>query len=355
MATGTYDPTSQSFDGKQIQQLSEGVFEEVYELPSLNEFHEIRTGIKATEQIAIFGLLGMVGTKGGTDCSVVTDTNQMDTSEKTWSPVQIDVRIIQCVKDMLPSFHAWGTKNGIDKNDLTGGDWLMFVQERLSYSMEEALLRIAWFGDTAAALTTASPAGVITAGQTIGYHNAIDGFWKQIFTAVAADSTRRYTISENTGGTYALQALAAGKAKTVFYSLETGADLRLRKQKDKVIIATQSLVDNYALYLESQAVDSSFLRLESGFEVLKFRGTTIIPFDFWDRHIAAYEDNGTTLYRPHRALMTIPMNIQIGLEDESAYKTFKVWYENKDKKNYIDVEFSIDAKLVQEYLFQTAY
>ena len=356
MATGTFDVTDLTWNGKEIQQLNEGVFEEVYELPSLNEFHEIRTGIKAKEQIAIFGLLGMVGTTGGADCSIVEDTNDIPASEKFWEPVQIDVRLSQCVKDLLPSFNAWGTKNGIDKNDLTGGDWLMFVQERLSFSLEEAVLRIAWFGDTAATLSTASPAGVLTAGSTLGYFTAIDGLWKQIFTAVTADPTRLEAITENALGTSALQyVLAAGKATATYRALELGADIRLRKQPDKVIISTQSLVDNYATYLESQAVDSSFLRLESGFEVLKYRGMLVIPFDFWDRHILANEDNGTTHYRPHRALLTVPENLQIGLEDENAFKTFLVWYEKKDKKNYIDVEFSIDAKLVQSYLFQAAY
>ena len=353
---GTFDPTDVTFNGKEIQQLSEGIFEEVFALPSLNEFHEVKTGIKQKEQIVIFGLLGMVGTAGGADCDIVVDTNAISATEKFWEPVQIDVRITQCVKDLIPSFIGWGTKNGIDKNDLTGGDWLMFVQERLLHAMEEAVLRHAWFGDTAAALVTASPAGVITAGSNVAYVNAINGFWKQIFAVVTADATKRYTISENAGVSYVAQlALAAGKSLTAYRHMEANADIRLRKQPDKVIISTQTLVDNYATYLESQAHDASFLRLESGFEVLKYRNTLVIPFDFWDRHIQSFEDNGTTFYRPHRALLTIPENLQIGLEDESAFSTFLIWYEKKDKKNYIDVEFSIDAKLVQAYLMQAAY
>lgn len=356
---GTFDPTQITFNGKENQQLNEGVFESVYELPSLNEFHEIRTGIKAKEQIAIFGLLGMVGTKGGNDCSTTVDTNQITASEKFWDPKQIDVRLTQCVKDILPSFIAWGTKNGIEKNDLTASAWMMFVQERLTFAMEEAMLRHIWFGDTDAALTTDSPAGVITASlgaSGLAYFNAIDGFWKQIFDIVTADDARRYTISENAEASYTAQLnLSAGKAKTVWRELEKGADIRLRKQPDKIYITTQSLYDEYADYLEDQSVDASFVRLESGFEALKYRGTLIIPFDFWDRNIQANEDNGTTYYRPHRALLTVPENLQVGLEDETAYKSFLVWYEKKEKTNYIDVEFSVDAKVIHSYLVQAAY
>lgn len=359
MATGTFDPTNLTFNGKEIMSLNEGIFEEVYELPSLNEFHEVKTGVKAKEQIAFFGLLGLVGSKGGSDCDITEDTNDIVATEKFWDPKQIDVRFSQCVKDLLPSFLAWATRNGIDKNDLTGGDWMVFFQERLAFSLEEAVLRHSWFGDLNAALASSSPAGNITSSlgaSGLDYFNAIDGFWQQIYDAVTADSTRRYTISENAEAAYADQLdLAAGKSKTVWRELEKGADIRLRKQPNKLYIATQSLVDEYADYLEDQSLDASFMRLESGFEVLRYRGTIIIPFDFWDRTIQAYQDNGTTYFRPHRALLTVPENLQIGLEDESAFQTFNVWYEKKDKKNYIDVEFSIDAKLMQSYLFQAAY
>lgn len=353
---GTYNPATHTFSGKEIQQLNEGIFESVYKLPELNEFHEVKTGVKAQEKIALFGLLGMVGTKGGDDCTTAVDTNQISGSEKEWAPVQIDVRLTQCVKNLLPSFHAWATKNGVNKPDMIGSAWLMFVEERLTYAMHEAVLRIAWFSDTTHEDVGSTPSGLLTSGTTKTYFNSINGFWNQIFAIVTGDSTRRYTISENALATKALQlVLGASTGLTVYRNLINGADMRLRNQPDKVIISTQSLYDNYADYLESQGNDASFLRLESGFEALRYRNTLIIPFEFWDRTITTYFDNGTTYHRPHRAVLTVPENLQIGLEEDGSYSTFEIWYEKKEKTNYIDAEFSIDAKVIENYLIQTAY
>ena len=353
---GTYDPTTHSFNGKEIQQLNEGIFEKVYELPTLNEFHEVKTGIKAKEQVALFGLLGMVGVAGGATCSTSVDTNQIGGSEKTWDPVQIEVRLTQCIKDLLPSFHAWAAKNGVNKPDMEGSAWLMFVEERLTYALEEAVLRHVWFGDTSLVSVTATPSGLLTAGVNKLYFNAFNGLWNQIFAIVTGDSTKRVTISENALGTKVLQSvLGASTALTTFRALINNADMRLRNQPDKIMVVTQSLFDNYADYLESQSFDASFLRLESGFTALRYRGVMIIPFEFWDRTITASFDNGTTYYRPHRAVLTVAENLQIGLEEDGSFSNFNIWYEKKEKTNYIDAEFSLHALVIENYLIQTAY
>lgn len=352
----TYNPATHSFNGREIQQLNEGIFEKVHDLPELNEFHEVKTGIKAKEQIALFGLLGMVGSTGGADCDTPVDTNVIGGSEKTWDPKQVEVRLVQCVKTLLPSFHAWATKNGVNKPDMIDSAWLKFVEERLAYAMHEAVLRIAWFGDTSHESVDATPSGLLSSGTNKKYFNAINGFWNQIFSIVASDSSKRYTIAENALASKALQeVLAADRGLLTFRNLINKADMRLRNQPDRVIVCTQSLYDNYADYLESQGNDASFLRLESGFTALRYRGTLIIPFEFWDRTIQTSFDNGTTYYRPHRAVMSIPENLQIGLEEESSYSLFQIWYEKKEKKNYMDAEFSIDAKVIEDYLVQTAY
>lgn len=352
---GTFTPGDLSFNGREIMELSESIFEAVFELPALNEFHEVETGIKAKQQIAIAGLLGMVGTKASGDCTTAVDANGIPYTEKTWDPVEIDVRITQCWKDMIPSFHAWAANNGIEKYDLSGSDWLNFVMERLEFSLMEAVYRHAWFGDTAA--DNVSGAGNITDGVDLDYFNAIDGFWKQIYAIGTATPARRITIAENSGATYVLQELTAGSSVTILRGLNNKADVRLRGKPltDRVYICTQSIIDNYADYLESQGVAPSFERLESGFEVLKYRNVMLIPFDFWDRTIAESYDTTVVTFRPHRAVHTVATNLRIGLENESAFTDMLVWYEKKEKTNYIDVSFSIDAKIPEDYLIQAAY
>ncbi len=353
---GIGDFSGLTFSGREIEQLNEGVFEKIFENPQLNEFHEVKTGIKAKQQIALFGLLGMVGTTGAAGCEPTVATNQIAATEKFWDPEQIEVRLTQCIKSLLPSFIDWAAKNGVNKPDMIGSAWLMFVEERLETAMYEALLRHAWFGDTNSAHTDDSPAGLLTPGLSVHFFDAIDGFWAQIFDIVAADATKNDDISENDEATEAAQlALGASTAITAFRNLATNADIRLRKEPSKVIICTQTLFDNYATYLESQGVDLSFDRIESGFETLRFRNIPIIPFDFWDRNIDANENSGTVLSNPHRALLTVPENIQIGLEEDGTWSNFNIWFERKEKTNYIDAEMSLDVKVVEDYLIQTAY
>lgn len=356
MSRGIGDLSNLSFNGREVEQLSEGIFERVFQNPQLNEFHEVKTGIKAKQQIGLFGLLGMVGTTGAAACEPTVATNQITPTQKTWDPNQIEVRLTQCIKTLLPSFIEWASKNGVNKPDMIGSAWLMFIEERLVTSMEDALLRHAWFGDTDAAHTDDSPAGLLTPGLSIHFFDAFDGLWKQIFDAVTADSDRLVAITENALGTTALQlALGASTAIDTFRSMLNNADMRLRNAQEKVFVVSQTLFDNYATYLESQSFDASFLRLESGFEILKYRNIDVIPFDFWDRNIVANENSGTVLYRPHRAILTIPENLQLGVEDESSFSTFEIWYERKEKTNYIDAEFSLDSKMIENYMFQTAY
>ena len=74
-------------------------------------------------------------------------------------------------------------------------------------------------------------------------------------------------------------------ALTVWQNLERNGDTRLTSNPNRIIIATKTLCDNWAEYLETQGVNSSFERLESGFTTLRYRGIPIYCFDLLDRYI----------------------------------------------------------------------
>jgi hypothetical protein len=88
--------------------------------------------------------------------------------------------------DVKGTFFQWATKNGIAKEDLTSTTFAAFIVERMEDAMDEMHHRLFWFNDTDAALTSASPAGVITATEDIDFYNKIDGAWKQLFAAAAS-------------------------------------------------------------------------------------------------------------------------------------------------------------------------
>lgn len=344
-----------TFNGKEIQSLSEAVFEQVFEKPALTLFHDVETGIKAKQQIALLGKFEMVGKKD-TGCSPAATGEEIAMAEKFWEPERIYVRLVQCWSDIKGTFFVWALKNGLEIADLTRTDFANFINERLDDALFESVLRHAWFGDTDAADVDASPAGLLTSGTDADYWNAIDGLWKQIFAIVAADSNRRYTITENSAGSYSLQdTLAADRAIKTFRALIEGADKRLKGAKGKVIVCTDSLWDNWLTYKESQGMDSSFVRQAEGFETDVYRGVPIIKFDFWDRMIRTYFDNGTTYDRPHRALLITVPNVKIGTEEVANLTEIDQWYEKKEKQTYFDALYSLDAKIIEDYMIQAAY
>jgi hypothetical protein len=138
------------------------------------------------------------------------------------------------------------------------------------------------------------------------------------------------------------------------------ADKRLKGNKSKFFILTDSLVDNYETWLESQGNDHSYDRVQAGqrgqFDTgLRFRGIPIFCFDFWDRTIRADFDNGTTYHRPHRALLTVRENIPVGVDGTDAMKQMIQHWDPLAEKTHWKGAFKIDAKLLKTYMYMTAY
>lgn len=352
---GMIDVTDITFSGKEIREMSEAIMESAFENPELTEFHTIYEDIVAKEQIAFLGRLDKI-TKKDLGCGTGATSKVIPMSQKFWDPSQCKIWLEQCHKDLEASFFVWAKGKGIAQADLTKTDFAEFVIQRMEEAAIEDALRILWFNHKDAANVDDSPAGVL--GTTVDPldYNIIDGFWKQLFTIGTNDATRRYTITENAEASKVAQmALAADAGLKCFEGLKYNSDYRLRNAKDLVILSTQSLVDNYAKYLRSQGTEPSFTRIESGYSALQFEGITIIAFNFWDRTIAADFDNGTTYYRPHRALLTTKRNLAAGFDSKSAVSEFDVFYDKRSETNNFKGAYKVDAKVLEDYMVQVAY
>jgi hypothetical protein len=275
-------------------------------------------------------------------------------TEKFWEPENLKIWLQLCAEDLLNSFWVYAQKLGIDRSDVTGTTIASFVVERMTAAAQEDLLRIIWFNDKAA--DNVSGGGVIKNGVSLTDYDIIDGLWKQIFDVVAGNAARKTTISENAGANKAAQLnLAAGKAFSTFQKMMAAADSRLKSAPDKILLCTTTLLENYAVYLESQGTDASFIRIENGYSTLRFRNVTIYGIDFWDRTIQSDFDNGTTYDLPNRALLTTKMNLAVGSDKLADAETFKVYYSEDTELNNFKGKYRVDAKLLQDYLIQAAY
>jgi len=359
----TFDPATIDFHGEEVMSLAETVFEGFFTKPQLSLFHKIVPGIKAQKQVIILGAFtGLLGLGDGS-CDPTPNDAGFAVSQKFWTPATISDRIERCWTGeggLQDTFFIWATKNGIAKNDLTGTDYFNFLSDLLMDAMAEAILRFAHFGDTDA--DTFANSGTITNGTPLAAFNRIDGYWVQIFAIVAADATKKTAgfATKNAAASYALQAFNSTDTTnkvvtTTLANMEYEADYRLRDAANKVYIVTQSVGDQYRRELEASSLPFTITLVTDGLTVLNRLGTEVIIFNFWDRIIKAYQNNGTVWYLPHRAILTTKDNLQIGTEEESNFTEFDAFYDRKSKKSIIDFQFNEDAKIGLDHMIQVAY
>ncbi len=355
-----FDPTDLTFNGEEIRAISEAAWESTFDKPEMEKLHTVVTGIVAKKQIVILGRLnGYIGLGDG-GCDPTDETNTFDATEKFWDPEMISFRLPQCWTDIVPSFFLYALKPGVDKADLTSTDFLEFLLMRIEDAVLEAVYRHAWFGDKAAALV--SGGGVITNGTNLGYFNRIDSFFVQLLAIVTANAARKSSglVSKNGQATTALQKFDTTDRTNIVVTntldqMTTDADLRLQTRDDKMFISTKSVYDQYVRELKFAGTAYSTERIEQGIKLVTVDGIELYYFALWDDIIRVSQTNGTKLNLPHRIVLGVRENIQVGVEEVGTLTNFKVWNENKDRKTYIEGAFNLDAKIIHSYLVQVAW
>lgn len=338
-----------TFNGKEARS---GIIDPAYQSPEIAEFLTIINDIVAQEQIAFLGRITKI-TKIDEGCGTGAINKDPGITAKYWNPVAVKAWLTQCEKDLERTFYVYTTAKGIDRLKVTEGDFADYVMEIMTTALKEDALRLIWFGDTAA--DTIALGSFLNAGTDIPFYNAINGYWKQIFAAVTGATMTRVTISENAGGSYAAQALAAGKSVTVFRSLQQNADPRLKSDPNRVILCTTSLLENYVTYLESQNLDTSLIKLENGYQTVMFRGIKIYAIDFWDRQINSDMNDGTAWVIPHRAVMTTKANMMVGMDASDKVAEVKAFFDDVTEINHFKAGYKLDVKILHDFMCIAAY
>lgn len=344
-----------TFNPEELKEWSQVINELTFADPELNSIHQIDQGIKHDKQIVFAGRMGLMG-KAVTGCTP-NEVAGVSLTEKTWTPVFEDFRLPHCASDvdaqdklinqmakMNPDYF-----NVIEGSQSTVGNYLVAV---VIDGFKENLLRKIWFSDTAA--DTVANGGVLTNGTDKGYFDTFDGLFKQIFTEV---NPANVTITKNGGVSYAAQELASGEAIATLKAMYNKADSRLLALADKKFYVTRTIWDGYLNDLEdiqNSGAGNTMIN-EDGQMVLRYRGVEVVNMEIWDRVITAYEDNGTTHNLPHRAVLSTPDNLRVGTLADGDFGTVDAFYDRKDRTNYVDGVYSLDAKFLETYKAVVAY
>jgi hypothetical protein len=351
MAQSELDLSLLTMNPQEADNVSMAIFEQAYDNDSLlGRTHGLITGIQMKTQIPFLGLLGDVGKKS-VGCTPSTSTETVPTTEKFADPELIDYRLIHC-QNLIPQlFKMWKKAAKAANTWEEASEVVDFISDKGIEATLQAILRLGLFGDKLAENVT--DGGSITDGVDVTLLTPINGIFQQIF----ADATLvRYTIDENVAATKVAQlALAPDAALQAMRYMYNNIDPRVFDVPGLKFQMTRSLWNNWKDFLEDKSLIFQLDQTENSSSKGTYRGFDIEVRNDWDRNILKYNDQGTTLLYPHRAIFTPIGNIPIITTDEESMKKVDSFYDKVTKSWYLDAAWYLDAKLLQESMIAVAY
>lgn len=337
-----------------LASIKDAVQETFYNDEDFSSFVNIMK-VKNDDPIALIGEMEMVGKKGG-GCDPTYEEKGIANSQKRWELGQWEIPIKICYEALKGSIAEYSLKTGTAIGDLTSTDFMTIYTDALQRAMQQMIWRFGWFGDKEAALA-GSGGGKLTAGSDVSMFNVCDGLFKRIFTATA---TKNHTaIAANSKATAAEQISElrkSGAATTLVDTILMDADTRIVDDSDAVLLMTRSLADALTYDLKKTYHDiMAWEKLFDGFEVATYNGVKIARVGIWDRMIKAYEKGDATINLPHRAVFCNPKHLMIGTDADNLISDLDIWFDKKERRNYLYATGKIGTALLEEGMIHAAY
>lgn len=336
-----------------LASIKDAVQETFYNDEDFSSFVNIQK-VKEKDPIALLGEMEMVGKKGG-GCDPTYEEKGIANSQKRWEFGQWEIPVKICYEAIKGTIGEYSLKTGTAIGDLTSTDFMTIFADALQRAMEQMIWRFGWLGDKEAALA-GEGGGKLTAGLDVSNFNVCDGLFKRIFTATA---TKHTAIAANSETTAALQISAlrkSGAATTLVDTILMDADTRIVDDSDAVLLMTRSLADALTYDLKKTYHDiMPWEKLFDGFEVATYNGVKIARVGIWDRMIKAYEKGETTINLPHRAVFCNPKHLMIGTDADNLISDLDIWFDQKERRNYLYATGKIGTALLEEGMIHAAY
>lgn len=318
----------------------------------LNIFPRVFSGDKL-DLVGEFGLLGLAST----GCSPEYGSDTISTEEKTWDLAAWQIAEQICWDDIKGTLVKYSMNTGTDIADLTANDYLAeIVVPRLELAIMKMYIRLAFFGDKNA--DTTANGGVLKVGVNKNYFTLINGIWKQIYSIVSGDASKRVTISANAEDSKAEQiANISSQAVDVLNDVIAAASPALRQASDQIIYVTQSFADG----LEAQLLASYYgseLHWESlfgGIREARYRGIRLRVVPMWDEIIQSYEGTSTAFNLPHRVIYTTERNLALGVNGTNEFAELEIFFEQGSRLNKIYATDQMGAMVIDSNMIVTAY
>ena len=249
-------------------------------------------------------------------------------------------------------------KTGTPVGDLTSTEFMSYIiRPALERQLKRMIWRFGWFGDTAA--KDIAGGGALTTGAKTELFTTCDGLFKRIFTQCTSKANQLTAIEANSKTSFAEQKkaiLEKGVATGILDNMLMDADSRISADSGAVILLTKGLAD--ALTYDVKKCYQNIMPWEKifdGVDVAKYNGVTLVRVSIWDRFIAAYENTGTKLNKPYRAVYANTNQLQIGTDADGLISDLDIWFDKKERRNYIYATGRIGTQILEDDMFHAAY
>lgn len=332
---------------------------------ALEQFFTFRQNVQNGEKLGWTGEMEDVGWKGA-PCNPTYRTPSIKAAEKTWDIGQWSVPLKWCYEDFMNTIAEYALKTGTDIGDLTSTDIMdVIIYPALDLAIKRMFWRFVWFGDKDAANVKGEgddetvAVGNITAGMDVELFQPCDGFFKQLFAVGAVNAAQHTTIAANSQTTYALQMSKikeAGVAIGIFDSMLENADPRISGLDGSGLFVTKSLADALAKDLKREyKLILEWEQIFKGLDVSEYNGVPIYRISIWDRMIQKYQNDGTKLNLPHRAVFGSPKQLFVGSPANQIMSDLEIWFNQDERVTKAYSAGRLGCLIGEDDLFQIAY
>lgn len=318
------------------------------------------TGVRNGDKAGYLGKMSDVGW-AGSSCDPTYKDPTLGARGKAWELGDYEIPLKFCYKDLQDTIARYCLKTGTDAADLQGTEFMSKIfLPMLDEALARAYWRMAWFGNKMADNTDGSGSETdkeITSGVDTSLFTMADGFWKRITTHTAANASGAGQHFSLTG----IDITQDGKALEVVEGVLESASSLI---KDGALFLTKSLSDALKKdYRREYKSTIPFMEVAEGVKLPSYDGHPIVTLAEWDNMIKDYQrtettsggTTTTTYNMPHRALFANPDNFLVGTTDKSVFADFNVWFEKKDRTNYVYLSSNIGTMIVDDTLYSVAY
>lgn len=344
-------------DNGAITDLRELLFLTVYDDPDIDLTIKNETGVTNGKKLGYIDSMGDVG-EARSGCDPQYSKVNVTGIQKEWELGDWEIAKEICYDELENTIAEDSLNTGTDLAYLQDTPyWDQVLMPLLEKAMKEMFWRIVWFGDKDA--KDIADGGILKAGINPKLFNMCDGLWKRLQAIIAANPNQHTEIAANAATSYLDQKngiLVPGTAIKIFDTLLADADSRIFDKPGSAIFCTNSMFKALRTDLVERYGKTTmpFENVATGITLSEYDGRTIIALDIWDRLIKKFEDTGTALNCPHRAIVCSPDNLFVGTNDKDKIASLSVHFNDKDRKNYIYAASKIGTLVGEDELVQVA-